>query len=684
MSLRSARWSVIVLTVGVAACSSTLPRPAPRSAVSSEQPSPVVSPQAVRTAPFARDEAQATAHGTGSFIVPAGWSLSKEADVTRVFAPEGDEVFAIVDVAEPNAESAIAAAWQALRRTPSWQIDQRAEWPAREGWQGGLEISYDVPPNLGRTLRAFALHGDARTVVVVLDTDLASFERRSSSLSLLANSLRPTGYQRESFAGRTAHTLDATRLAKLDALVELAQKELAIPGVALAIVQGGQTVQLRGYGVREQGKPELIDGDTLFLAASTTKALTTLLLAQLVDEGKLRWDMPISEALPGVRIGSEATTRAMQIKHLVCACTGLPRQDWDWIIEFDKSTPSELLRSLARVEPTTEFGETFQYSNQMAAAAGYIAASVLSQGKELGRAYDDAMRERIFTPLDMRTSTFDFARASRANHATGHGWDVDGKLAVVAPKLNHSVRAMRPAGGLWSSARDMIRYVQLELAGGVVPGSTRRLVSEANLLERRAKQVALGEHSVYGMGLGVDTTFGTPVVGHNGSMFGFKANMFWLPEHNVGAVMLTNSDYGYLLLGALERAILEQLFDGKPEAVDDLLTGTRNLRSSLTSDRNKLSVPPDPELAAGLAARYVESTSTLGALTLRQDKGQSTLDVGEWQSPVASRRNEDGTLSLVTIGPGIVGIPFVAGQTKDGKRSLTLRDAQHEYAFVEP
>ncbi|HTU60785.1 MAG TPA: hypothetical protein VMF89_20175, partial [Polyangiales bacterium] len=217
------------------ACSSSLAPAAQRNTVPASEHSKPES-----TARFERDTAQSTAHGTATFVVPAGWSLVKERDLTRVRAPEGDEVFAIVDLAEPNGAAAIAAAWHAIGRTPQWSVEHTAELPARDGWLGGLALDYEVPPNLKRTLRAFALHGTARTIVVLLETDSASFEKRMSALALLADSLRPSGYQRESFSRRSAHALDAPRLAKLDALIELAQKELAIPGVAVALVQGDQ------------------------------------------------------------------------------------------------------------------------------------------------------------------------------------------------------------------------------------------------------------------------------------------------------------------------------------------------------------------------------------------------------------------------------------------------------------
>jgi CubicO group peptidase (beta-lactamase class C family) len=360
----------------------------------------------------------------------------------------------------------------------------------------------------------------------------------------------------------------------------------------------------------------------------------------------------------------------------VCACTGLPRQDWEWLLEFDRTTPSDVMSALAALQPTTRFGATFQYSNQLAAAAGYVAASVLYKGRELGSAYDVAMRERVFAPLDMRQSTFDFARATRGNHAAAHGWDPDGKLGLIDEHINHSMVPLRPAGGLWSSAREMIRYVQLELEGGMVPGSSRRLVSEANLRERTVKQASMGEDSAYGMGLATFSKYGTPIVGHDGGMFGFRSVMFWLPEHNVGAVMLTSSDYGSLLLDAFQRALLEQLFDAKPEALEDLRFAAQNLRKELESERAKLRMPADPEIIAHLAPAYTEPK--LGKLSIRGQK----LDVGEWQSPLASRSNDDGTTSIVTTAPGI-NFAFVVGKTSENQRTLTARDAQHEYIFVE-
>ena len=136
--------------------------------------------------------------------------------------------------------------------------------------------------------------------------------------------VRPKGYERESFAGRKAHALDAERIALMKEFVETSMKELGIPGVGMALVDGGKVVYEGGLGVKELGKPERVDENTLFMAASNTKGMTTLLLSELVDEKKLRWDEPVTEAYPSFKLGDANTTKQVLIKNLVCACTGLP------------------------------------------------------------------------------------------------------------------------------------------------------------------------------------------------------------------------------------------------------------------------------------------------------------------------------------------------------------------------
>jgi len=112
--------------------------------------------------------------------------------------------------------------------------------------------------------------------------------------------------------------------------------------------------------------------------------------------------------------------------------------------------------------------------------------------------------------------------------------------------VNYAVIPVRPAGGGWSSVRDMAKYVSMELAEGELPDG-KTYVSKGPLLERREPQVWIGKDGSYGMGLIVDPTYGVPVVHHGGDLIGYHSNMIWLPQQNVGAVILTNGNPGWLI-----------------------------------------------------------------------------------------------------------------------------------------
>jgi CubicO group peptidase (beta-lactamase class C family) len=279
----------------------------------------------------------------------------------------------------------------------------------------------------------------------------------------------------------------------------------------------------------------------------------------------------------------------------------------------------------------------------------------------------------------MATTTFDFAAALKGDVAQPHGDDVDGKVTRARMDLNYSVVPVRPAGGVWTSPRELAKYVEMELAKGMLPDG-KRLVSAENLLARYKPHVIVGEDQTYGMALMVDTRYGIPVVHHGGDLAGYHSDMIWLPEHGVGAVILTNGDSGVIIRGPLLRRLLEVLFDGKPEAEEMLRSAAARRKAAIAKERERLVVPADRAAVAKLAARY--ESEALGEVKVLKDGNRTVFDAGEWRSEVASRKNDDGTISFLTIEPTLSGFEFVVAD-KDGKRRLITRDAQHEYWFEE-
>lgn len=664
----------------VAACSS-----APPLVAKTPQPAaPVATVATPAEAPprpelIAKDSPRTTA-ASHTFTAPAGWTLYANGATRVLEGPEKDVKLALVDVPHASdAADAVRQAWPSLIPHFSRPMHLAQDVPARFGWQTPRLFTYETSPNEHRTVMASARRKGDAWCVLLIDADDAGMERRGSQIGLVAGSLRPAGYTRESFAGRTPHPLDAARIKLLTDFLEQARVAADVPGVGVGLIDHGKVVFAGGLGVRELGKPARVDADSLFLIASNSKALTTLLLSKEVDRGKFTWDTPVTTVYPSFKLGSAETTQHVLMKHLVCACTGMPRQDMEWLLEFKESTPASALAMLGTFQPTSKFGEVFQYSNLMAAAAGFIGGHVLLPKLELGAAYDQAMRDEIFKPLGMRGTTFDFKKVLAADHASPHGDDVDGKVTVAPMDLNYSILPVRPAGGAWSSVNDLLRYVAMELANGKLPDG-KTFVSEAALLARREPQVMIGEDHTYGMGLMVNSRWGVPFVHHGGDMIGYHSDMFWIPGTGVGGVILTNADSGVLLRGPFVRRLLEVLYDGEPEAQEDVTTAIARRKEAIAVERKRLVVPADGAVAAKLAARYREKS--LGEIVVSRAGADTSFDFGEWHSVMASRKNDDGTSSLFTIAPGAAGFEFVLGE-EHGKRTLTTRDAQHAYVFVE-
>ena len=615
-----------------------------------------------------------------TYSLPEVWTARKAPSLAAFDAPEGDAHFAVVDVGNASdAKTAAAAAWHVYRATARWPLKLVTVQPAHDGWDEEDVVSYETSPDQHVHVEALTLRKDAAWTVFIVEGNQSTVEKRFAAILRVMHSLRPAGYVRESFAGRAAHALDPERVEELRAFVQTSIAELGVPGAGMALMDHGRLVYEGGVGVRELGKPEAVDAHTLFMIASNTKGMSTLLLSELVDAGKLDWNEAVTRVYPSFRLGSDTTTRAVLVKHLVCACTGLPRKDYEMIFNTDPAIPAaNTFTLLAGTQPTSGFGEVYQYNNLMAAAAGYIGGHIVHPDRELGAAYDAAMQEKVFGPLGMAETTFSMSGALAGDHASPHGDDVNGHPSVARIDPNYIFVPYRPAGGAWSSAHDMIKYVQNEITQGVLPDG-RRLVSATNLLARRVRNVSTGEDSWYGMGLQEDAEWGVSVIHHGGSLLGYKSDILLVPDAQVGAVILTNANDGNLLLQPFMRRLLEILYDGRLQAADDVAGAARRNQAQIAKARERLVVPAASEDSRALAASY--TNSDLGTLQVRRQGEATRFYFKVWNSQVASRKNDDGTTSFITIDPAVNGYEFVAG-VQDGKKTLTARDWQHQYVFT--
>ena len=629
-----------------------------------------------------QESAAALDTGTGAQMTPIpGWNREMRGEMMVFTAPEGDATAAVVGVDEAaDGAAAVAAAWAKLDPSFEREVLIAQDPPARDGWDQITVVNYKTSPAEQLAIQGIGLRKGDTWTVVLINGAIATIAKRGAQLNQAFGSLRPTDFERESFAGREAKELTPARIAELTGYLTEAMEGLEIPGVGLALVQNDRIIWEGGLGTTEIGGGQEVDEDTSFMVASNTKGMATLLLSTLVDEGKLAWDQKVTEVYPEFRLGSAETTDSVLVEHLICACTGLPRKDMQWVMNTSRDTPaSDTFVQLAATEPTSGFGEVFQYNNLMASAAGYIGGHLIYPDMEIGAAFDRAMDERIFGPLGMTRTTFDYATAMDDNWARPHARGFAGPVETAPMQWNWMVYPYRPAGGVWSTAHDMALYALNELREGTLADGTD-LVSAENLLKRRERYVPIGEDSWYGMGLMESANLGKSIYYHGGSLIGFKSNFWFIPEDGVAAVLLTNSDTGQGLLGLFQRKLLEVLYDGDDEADENLAAAVRLGAEAREKGREGIVEKGDADVLAGLAPRYVNDE--LGPLAISSEGGTTYATVTSGKTAIGTKANDDGTHSIIMMTPGFFGFPLVVGEN-DGKRTLTLLDAQHNYVFVE-
>lgn len=661
------------------ACGGGTPKPAatpttPPPSDGTAAVEPVAKPAAApRT--LVADETITSASGA-TFTASSGWQLLASDGAVTLTAPEGDLTVTYLEVEAASGRAAIDAAWKKLRPGFALAVAQADDAPGRDGWDAMAQLTYIAPASEQRAVIAAALGKGTLWRVYLLDGKVAALSRRGAQAGAMIESLKAPGVVQESWAGKSANKLDAARLATIDAFVEASLATAGLPGAALAIVQDGKVIHERGYGVRELGKPAKVGPHTLFLTGSTGKSLVTLMMARAVDAKKFAWDTPVTKLLPGFALASAEVTSALTVRHTVCACTGMPRQDLEMFFNYAGVTPEQRIAQMKTMAPTTAFGETFQYSNFLVMAGGYAAAHALYPKLGLGQGFDKAMQEQVWKPLGMKDTTYDFKRAGKADHATPHARDLAGTVTAFPITAETWVSSVRPAGGQWSSVHDYARVLLLELGGGVLDG--KRVVSEANLLERRKPQVKITDTQSYAMGLVVGSIAGVPIVTHNGGTTGFSTDYLWLPEHGVGVVVVTNTGGAGAFLNAVTRKVFEELFDATPRAAGDLAEAVaRRVRGSAEAVAQLAPAVDAAWLAPWLGAY---TSPTLGAISLRQDGDHAVLDAGAWVMALGQQTGGDGVRRLEATGVPFAGFE-VFPEERDGRRVLVMRDEQLEYVF---
>lgn len=341
-------------------------------------------------------------------------------------------------------------------------------------------------------------------------------------------------------------------LADLPAAIESILKRSGLPGAAVAVVHGGKTVFAQGFGVRELGKPALIDTATVFQLASVSKPIAATVVAAQVTAGVVKWDDKVAQLMPGFALKDPYVSANVTVGDFFSHRTGLPHAGGDMLedLGFDRTAILERLRLL----PLAPFRISYAYSN-FGLTTGAEAVARAS-----GQSWEDLSQKVLYGPLGMTSTSSRYQDLLKhENRAVLHSLE-DGRFT---PRFQRDPDAQSPAGGVSSSVTDMAEWMKLVLANGRYNG--KELIAPAALLPALRAQAfsspaptVNARSSFYGFGfnVGVDAD-GRPDLSHSGAFgTGAGTQVRFLPSADIAIVVLTNG----APVGAAE-AITSQFMD---------------------------------------------------------------------------------------------------------------------------
>ena len=430
-------------------------------------------------------------------------------------------------------------------------------------------------------------------------------------------------------------------LTGLDVYITQGMNDWRVPGLAIVVVQGDSVLFMKGYGVRELGKPDPVTVHTRFGNMSTTKAFTAILVAMLADSGKLSFDDLVTKYEPEVQFADPYVTREITVRDLLTHRVGFGDPEYLWGtsgLDFPAMT-----RRLRLVPSTSSFRSRFQYNNVTYALAGDVAA------RAAGATWQSLMRSRIYGPLGMTESYADASELKAANIAdvsAPHGIVRD--TVRVLPAALEGIDDIAPAGSAFSTATDMAKWLRFLLDSGRVAG--RRLVGARNFAQlfRPQQVIATSQYPAtrltgyhfqsYGMGWFLQDYRGEFIVYHTGSIEGRSTIVGLIPDRRVGVAIFTNLDHS-----ELRHALMYTVFDrfiGPSTPAHDWSAEMRVLyrrladssRAAQQVEESKRIANTHPTLPLDrYAGTYADSL--FGTATVGLNDGKLTLQAGHRERP---------------------------------------------------
>ena len=313
------------------------------------------------------------------------------------------------------------------------------------------------------------------------------------------------------------------------------------PGMSVGIIRNGEVVFVDGFGVLEEGKSQKADKNTLYSIASNTKAFISASIATLVREGKMNWDDRVQKYLPYFELYDPCVSEMMTVRDLLCHRSGLGTFSGDVVWYRSNYNAEEVVKRVAELPQEFEFRNGFGYSNVMYLAAGEVIHAVT------GKSWADYVEDKFLIPLHMdRTITSTNDIASTSNVATPHKPEGDINNPIDWVNWDN----IGAAGGIISSADDMLKWMRFQLNNGINDKDTLFRKQEQVTMwiphvnypvSDRTREVYGRNFNGYGLGWGTTEYHGKQMVSHTGGYDGMYSAVTMLPTEKIGIVVLTNT-----------------------------------------------------------------------------------------------------------------------------------------------
>ena len=335
---------------------------------------------------------------------------------------------------------------------------------------------------------------------------------------------------------------------KLNETITKTMTRWNIPGAAVAIIQGEEAL-IQGFGVREAGKSELVDADTIFAIGSTTKAFTSALVGMLVDEGLLKWDVPVIKYLPDFELYDPWVTEQVTVRDLLCHRLGLERAQR---LYYHKGySQRDLMHRMKFLRPAAAFRTQFMYANQQYGVAGLLIEAVT------GLSWAEFIRTRLFEVVGMSRSVSGFEHlAGVSNLAAPHAiLDETYPAGVRFLGENKPIAwfelSQEPSGSIHTSANDLAAWLRvlLDKGGSLLQPATFSEISTPQIVMQDMLNSELAPLYVlqpathfwtYALGWWVMDYHGEKVLMHGGQMPGFNSVVAFFPERKMGLALALN------------------------------------------------------------------------------------------------------------------------------------------------